>query len=200
MEAKQTERKESLYRKGKKMLKDIDFLVERKLEEMDTRDDDWLEAHTDAHHFHTAKDKILADKIGGISRGDVYLGRRLYSYLLFHPPTVVILLCNANFCYCAEKCYEIEIVHRAMLKDLFCSMDDDGSGMLEEPEIKKLAIALGQKLSHNEAVAGMSVVIGSLFGAWCPSSPFCGLFCCACPRLTTGGYWLIGDSYARDGR
>jgi hypothetical protein len=48
-----------------------------------------------------------------------------------------------------------------MLKDLFFSMDDDGSGMLEEPEIKMLAIALGQKLSHNEAVAGTSIAIGS---------------------------------------
>ena len=43
-----------------------------------------------------------------------------------------------------------------MLKDLFLSMDDDGSGLLEEPEIKQLAIALGQKLSHNEAMAGIS--------------------------------------------
>ena len=44
----------------------------------------------------------------------------------------------------AEKCYEIGVVHRAMLKDLFLSMDDDGSGLLEEPEIKQLAVALGQ--------------------------------------------------------
>lgn len=71
LEAKQAEMKDQLYRKGKKMLKDIDFLVERKLEGMDTRDDDWLAAHTDAHHFHAAKDKILADKQGGISRGDI---------------------------------------------------------------------------------------------------------------------------------
>jgi hypothetical protein len=41
-----------------------------------------------------------------------------------------------------------------MLKDLFLSMDDDGSGLLEEPEIKQLAVALGQKLTQNEVAAG----------------------------------------------
>lgn len=87
LEAKQTEMKESLYRKGKKMLKDIDFLVERKLEEMDTRDDDWVPAHTDAHQFQVAKDKILGDKNTGISRGDTFTpGRRFCSYLSFLSP------------------------------------------------------------------------------------------------------------------
>ena len=121
IEKQQDEMKDKLYRKGKKMLKDIDFLVERKIESMDTRDDDWIPAHTDAHHFQIAKDKLLSDKQAGISR---------------------------------EKCYEIEVVHRAMLKDLFLSMDDDESGLLEEPEIKALSIALGQKLTQNEVIAG----------------------------------------------
>ena len=39
--------------------------------------------------------------------------------------------------------YEIQQLHRKMLKELFLSMDDDGSGKLEEPEIKMLAISLG---------------------------------------------------------
>ena len=39
--------------------------------------------------------------------------------------------------------YEIQQHHRKMLKELFLSMDDDGSGKLEEPEIKMLAISLG---------------------------------------------------------
>ena len=42
-----------------------------------------------------------------------------------------------------EKVYEIQQHHRKMLKELFLSMDDDGSGKLEEPEIKMLAISLG---------------------------------------------------------
>ena len=37
---------------------------------MDTRDSDWGAVHSEAHHFHAAKDKILADKHFGISRGD----------------------------------------------------------------------------------------------------------------------------------
>ena len=121
IEKQQDELKDKLYKKGKKMLKDIDFLVERKIESMDTFDVDLKSAHTDAHHFREAKDKLLSDKQAGISR---------------------------------EKCYEIEVVHRAMLKDLFLSMDDDESGLLEEPEVKMLAIALGQKLTQNEVVAG----------------------------------------------
>lgn len=70
LEARQKELRDQLYRKGKKMLKDIDFLVERKLETMDTRDSNWGAAHSEAHHFHAAKEKILADKQFGISRGD----------------------------------------------------------------------------------------------------------------------------------
>jgi hypothetical protein len=70
IEKQQEELKDKLFRKGKKMLKDIDFLVERKIESMDTRDEDWLPAHTDAHHFQIAKDKLLGDKHTGISRGE----------------------------------------------------------------------------------------------------------------------------------
>lgn len=69
LELRQAELKDKLYRKSKKMLKDIDFLVERKIDTLDTRDEDWLAAHTDAHYFRAAKDQILADKQAGISRG-----------------------------------------------------------------------------------------------------------------------------------
>lgn len=70
LEAKQKDLRNQLYRKGKKMLKDMDFLVERKIDTMETRDSDWGAVHSEAHHFHAAKDKILADKHFGISRGD----------------------------------------------------------------------------------------------------------------------------------
>lgn len=78
-----------------------------------------------------------------------------------------------------------------MLKDLFLSMDDDGSGMLEEPEIKMLAIALGQKLSPNEIRAGMRPSLGS---AACPPAGTFVTSCAnrrnCCELIDWGQLWL----------
>ena len=41
------------------------------------------------------------------------------------------------------KVHEIQQLHRKMLQEYFLTMDDDGSGTLEEPEIKMLALSLG---------------------------------------------------------
>ena len=54
-----------MYKKGRKMLKDMDFLVERRIAGMDTRDEDWLPAHNDKEIFQAVKDKLLADKTEG---------------------------------------------------------------------------------------------------------------------------------------
>jgi len=57
--------RERMYKKGRKMLKDMDFLVERRIAGMDTRDEDWLPAHNDKEIFQAVKDKLLADKTEG---------------------------------------------------------------------------------------------------------------------------------------
>ena len=163
--------RERMYKKGRKMLKDMDFLVERRIAGMDTRDEDWLPAHNDKEIFQAVKDKLLADKTEGseLPRPPCPLvaptiptpSHVMPDYLanLAPPTSWVSVLAGVQHSpilpprrsthsrfVCAvsrEKVYEIQQHHRKMLKELFLSMDDDGSGKLEEPEIKMLAISLG---------------------------------------------------------
>ena len=45
-----------------------------------------------------------------------------------------------------SKLHMIEDVHKAMLKDLFQSMDDDGGGVLDEQELRTLSLTLGYRV------------------------------------------------------
>ena len=45
-----------------------------------------------------------------------------------------------------SKLHTIEDVHKAMLKDLFQSMDDDGGGVLDEQELRTLSLTLGYRV------------------------------------------------------
>jgi len=163
--------RERMYKKGRKMLKDMDFLVERRIAGMDTRDEDWLPAHNDKEIFQAVKDKLLADKTEGselprppwpLVAPTIPTPSHVMPDYLFNlaPPTSWVSVLagvqhspilpprrstHSRFVSAVsrEKVYEIQQHHRKMLKELFLSMDDDGSGKLEEPEIKMLAISLG---------------------------------------------------------
>lgn len=79
-------------------------------------------------------------------------------------------------------------------------MDDDQSGLLEEPEIKKLAIALGQKLTQNEVVAGTRLISRHILALTNSQVVSCAVLCCARLIIVARACLSTGDSYGGDGR
>lgn len=59
------------------------------------------------------------------------------------------------------KLHMIKDVHKAILKDLFQSMDDDGGGVLDEQELRTLSLTLGYRVRYQPPLDGTSVLRAS---------------------------------------